>query len=53
MRCGTKQFVVTFENIETKEIDERVVYARTPADARKQLRLMCGKETSVRTVKAK
>lgn len=53
MRCGTKQFIVSFEKKGEGKKEEQIVYARTPADARKQLRVACGKETIIYTVKEK
>lgn len=53
MRCGTKQFIVTYEDNLKKEKLDRVVYARTPAEARKNLRLQCGKDTKIYVVKEK
>lgn len=51
MRCGTKQFIVQYEDIQTKERIEKVIYARTPAHARKNTRMQCGEGIEIRHVK--
>ena len=47
MRCGTKQFIVQYEDMETKEQKEKLIYARTPAHARKNIRMQCGEKLEI------
>lgn len=45
MRCGTKCFLVEIERSGKKELVE--VIARTPAEARKRIRIEYGNETDI------
>ena len=49
MRCGAKCFIVELEVKGRKEVKR--VTARTPADARKAVRLEYGAEAAILTVK--
>lgn len=51
MRCGAKRFLVEIETNGEKQL--KSVNARTPAEARKNIRLECGEKTHIVSVSEK
>ena len=48
MRCGAKRFFVEIETDGVKQ--KKTVTARTPAEARKRMRMQCGSQIEVVSV---
>ncbi len=48
MRCGEKRFIVEIEMDGAKQ--RKTVTARTPAEARKKIRMQCGEKTAILSV---
>jgi len=51
VRCGAKRFLVEVEMDNEKQ--KKTIVARTPAEARKKIRLQCGENIEVVSVKEK
>lgn len=50
MRCGAKRFSILYEN-ETEQTSKTVI-ARTPAEARKKIKEICGQHIQVLSVRS-
>lgn len=50
MRCGAKRFIVTYQ-ARNKEKSKEIV-ARTPQEARRKFRQICGQDIEVKSVRS-